>query len=122
MAICMAVMERDYPKLDDESKAIVTRQIRVTGSCSSCGEYPACIDLLASGAIQVEPLITARVPDARILIAGQGEDFSRYARMMVHPDRFMVHNEFISEDRAAEVWRAAVGANDRRAVRAAAVG
>src|SRR6266478_7892218 len=57
--------------------------------------------------IRAEPLITARVPDARILIAGQGEDFSRYARMMVHPDRFVVHNEFISEDRAADYFRRA---------------
>jgi hypothetical protein len=28
MAICMAVMERDYPKLAPENKAIVTKQIR----------------------------------------------------------------------------------------------
>jgi glycosyltransferase involved in cell wall biosynthesis len=57
--------------------------------------------------IRAEPLISARVPDVRILIAGQGEDFSRYARMMVHPDRFIVHNEFISEDRAAEYFQRA---------------
>jgi starch synthase len=57
--------------------------------------------------IKAEPLITARLPDARILIAGQGEDFSRYARMMIHPDRFIVHNEFISEDRAAEYFQRA---------------
>ena len=57
--------------------------------------------------IRAEPLITARVPDARILIAGLGEDFSPYARMMVHPDRFIVHNEFISEDRAADYFRRA---------------
>lgn len=57
--------------------------------------------------IRAEPLITARVPDARILIAGQGEDFSRYARMMVHPDRFVVHNEFISEARTADYFRRA---------------
>ena len=57
--------------------------------------------------IKAEPLITARVPDARILIAGQGEDFSRYARMMVHPDRFIVHNEFISEGRAADYFHRA---------------
>jgi glycosyltransferase involved in cell wall biosynthesis len=57
--------------------------------------------------IRAEPLITARVPDARILIAGQGEDFSRYARMMVHPDRFIVHNEFVSEARAADYFRRA---------------
>ncbi|WP_260851510.1 hypothetical protein [Denitromonas ohlonensis] len=28
MAICMALMERDYPKLPDEDRAIVTKQIR----------------------------------------------------------------------------------------------
>jgi hypothetical protein len=28
MAICMAVMERDYPGLKEETKAIVTKQIR----------------------------------------------------------------------------------------------
>jgi glycosyltransferase involved in cell wall biosynthesis len=57
--------------------------------------------------IQAEPLITARLPDVRILIAGQGEDFSRYTRMMVHPDRFIIHNEYISEERAAEYFRRA---------------
>jgi len=57
--------------------------------------------------IRAEPLITARVPGAKILIAGQGEDFSRYARMMVHPERFIVHNEFISEDRAADYFQRA---------------
>jgi glycosyltransferase involved in cell wall biosynthesis len=57
--------------------------------------------------IHAEPLITARVPDARILIAGQGEDFSRYARMMIHSDRFIVHNEFISDERAADYFRRA---------------
>src|ERR1700719_388561 len=57
--------------------------------------------------IRAEPLITARVPDARILIAGQGEDFSRYTRMMVHPDRFIVRNEFISEDLAAAYFQRA---------------
>ncbi|HKV64639.1 MAG TPA: glycosyltransferase family 4 protein [Candidatus Acidoferrum sp.] len=57
--------------------------------------------------IRAEPLITARVPDARILIAGQGEDFSRYARMMVHPDRFIVHNQFISEKRAVDYFHRA---------------
>jgi glycosyltransferase involved in cell wall biosynthesis len=57
--------------------------------------------------IRAEPLISARVPDVRIMIAGQGEEFSRYARMMVHPERFIVHNEFISEERTAEYFRRA---------------
>lgn len=57
--------------------------------------------------IRAEPLITARVPEARILIAGQGEDFSRYSRMMVHPDRFILDNDFIPEERVAEYFRRA---------------
>ena len=57
--------------------------------------------------IRAEPLIAAKVPNARFLIAGEGEDFARYRRMMVHPDRFIVHNEYISEDRAAEYFHRA---------------
>jgi L-iditol 2-dehydrogenase len=40
----------------------VSRQIRLQGSCASSGEYPRCIELLASGAIQVQPLISAVAP------------------------------------------------------------
>jgi glycosyltransferase involved in cell wall biosynthesis len=57
--------------------------------------------------IRAEPLISARVPEVRILIAGQGEDFSRYARMMTHPERFEVHNEYIPEEQAVEYFRRA---------------
>jgi len=48
------------PNIEINLQSIVTRQIRVQGSCASCGEYPECIDLLARGAIKVEPMITAR--------------------------------------------------------------
>lgn len=41
---------------------VVTRQLRLQGSCASAGEYPACIELLASGAIRVDSLISARTP------------------------------------------------------------
>jgi glycosyltransferase involved in cell wall biosynthesis len=54
--------------------------------------------------IRAEPLITASVPDATFLIAGQGEKFSRYSRMMVHPERFIVDNEFILQERATEYF------------------
>lgn len=39
---------------------VVTRQIQLIGSCASAGEYPECIELLASGAIEVGPMITAK--------------------------------------------------------------
>lgn len=41
---------------------IVTRQLRLQGSCASAGEYPQAIGLVASGKIHVEPLITAIAP------------------------------------------------------------
>src|SRR5438445_3506344 len=37
---------------------VVTRQIRLQGSCASAGEYPEAIALMASGAIRVKQLIT----------------------------------------------------------------
>ena len=41
---------------------VVTRQIRLQGSCASAGEYPRAIELLSTGAIGVKPLITAVAP------------------------------------------------------------
>jgi L-iditol 2-dehydrogenase len=41
---------------------VVTRQIRLQGSCASAGEYPQAIRWTASGAIRVTPLITAVAP------------------------------------------------------------
>lgn len=38
---------------------VVSREIRVLGSAASAGEYPQAIELVASGRIQVKPLITA---------------------------------------------------------------
>ena len=40
-------------------QAVVTRELTLHGTCASCGEYPACLDLLARGAVDVEPLISA---------------------------------------------------------------
>jgi L-iditol 2-dehydrogenase len=41
---------------------VVTREIRLQGSCSSAGEYPQAMELVASGEMQVKPLITAVAP------------------------------------------------------------
>ena len=38
---------------------VVTREIRLQGSCAIAGEYPEAIELISSGKIQVKPLITA---------------------------------------------------------------
>ena len=52
--------------------------------------------------IRAEPLISARVPDVQIVIAGRGEDFDKYRRMMVNPDHFVIDNEMIPEERVAQ--------------------
>jgi L-iditol 2-dehydrogenase len=41
---------------------VVTRQLRLLGSCASAGEYSECIKLMESGAINVDPLISAVAP------------------------------------------------------------
>lgn len=57
--------------------------------------------------IRAEPLITSRVPGAKIMIAGEGEDFARYRQLMRNPDNFIVYNEFIPEARVAELFQQA---------------
>jgi glycosyltransferase involved in cell wall biosynthesis len=52
--------------------------------------------------IRAEPLISARIPDVEIVIAGRGEDFEKYRRMMVNPSRFVIDNELIPEERVAQ--------------------
>jgi len=50
------------PKIELGLQSVVTRQVRLQGSCASSGEYPECIALMASGKIQVTPLISAVSP------------------------------------------------------------
>lgn len=40
-------------------QAVVTRELSVFGSCASAGEYGEAVEAVASGAIKVEPLISA---------------------------------------------------------------
>jgi L-iditol 2-dehydrogenase len=43
-------------------QVVVTRELTLTGTLASAGEYPRAIELIASGAICVEPLISAVAP------------------------------------------------------------
>ncbi len=43
-------------------QAVVTRELTLYGSCASQGEYPACLELIARGAIDVKPLMSAVAP------------------------------------------------------------
>jgi L-iditol 2-dehydrogenase len=50
------------PQVPLPLQSVVTREISLLGSCASSGEYPLCLDLLASGAVRVDPLISAVAP------------------------------------------------------------
>lgn len=50
------------PEITLPLQKVVSRQIRLQGSCASAGEYPKAIELVSSGAIRVKPLITAIAP------------------------------------------------------------
>jgi L-iditol 2-dehydrogenase len=50
------------PTVELGLQSAVTRQIRLQGSCASAGEYPACISMIARGAIRVDPLVSAVAP------------------------------------------------------------
>jgi L-iditol 2-dehydrogenase len=47
------------PQVNLPLQKVVSRQIRLQGSCASSGEYPQAIELVSSGRIKVAPLITA---------------------------------------------------------------
>ena len=47
------------PTVELPLQKVVSRQIRLQGSCASAGEYPQAIDLVAGGKVVVSPLITA---------------------------------------------------------------
>jgi L-iditol 2-dehydrogenase len=50
------------PEVSMPLQKVVTRQIRLQGSCASAGEYPEAIELVSTGKIRVGPLITAIAP------------------------------------------------------------
>ena len=48
------------PRVELPLQEVVSREISVLGSCASNGEIPECIDLLARGAVDVDPLISLK--------------------------------------------------------------
>jgi L-iditol 2-dehydrogenase len=50
------------PQVTLPLQKVVSRQVRLHGSCASAGEYPQAIELVSSESIQVKPLITAIAP------------------------------------------------------------
>ena len=50
------------PKVELPLQAVVSRQITLYGSCASAGEYPACLEMIASGKVRVDEMMSAVVP------------------------------------------------------------
>ncbi|HET9012506.1 MAG TPA: galactitol-1-phosphate 5-dehydrogenase [Gemmatimonadaceae bacterium] len=50
------------PRVEMPLQEVVSRELDVLGSCASSGEIPESIDLLARGAVDVEPIISLKAP------------------------------------------------------------
>jgi L-iditol 2-dehydrogenase len=50
------------PTVEIPLQAVVTRQLRLQGSCAINGEYEAALSLISSGRINVEAILSAEVP------------------------------------------------------------
>jgi L-iditol 2-dehydrogenase len=50
------------PQVEFPLQSVVTRQIRVQGSCAIGGEYPVVLDMMAKGLIDTESLLSAAAP------------------------------------------------------------
>ena len=49
-------------KVEFPLQQVVTKQLRIQGSCAICGEYETALDLIAHKRIQVSPLLSATAP------------------------------------------------------------
>lgn len=50
------------PSAEIPLQIVVSRQLRLQGSAASAGEYPRCIELLATGQVAVKPMISVVAP------------------------------------------------------------
>lgn len=57
--------------------------------------------------IVAQPMISEKLPEARIMIAGEGEDFGKYRAMMKDPSKFIVHNTRVSDEQRASFFQRA---------------
>jgi L-iditol 2-dehydrogenase len=58
----VALVGNISPQVSLPLQKVVSRQIRLQGSCASAGEYPQAMESIANGRIKVSPLITAVAP------------------------------------------------------------
>jgi L-iditol 2-dehydrogenase len=56
---CVTLVGNSAPQIALPIQSVVTRQIRLQGSCASNGEYPEALELIASGRVEVDRFISA---------------------------------------------------------------
>jgi glycosyltransferase involved in cell wall biosynthesis len=56
--------------------------------------------------IKAEPFITEKEPDAKIIIAGEG-DFGKYSKLIKNTDAFEIHNRFIPDEEVPNFFQRA---------------
>jgi len=59
---CVTLVGNLAPDVSLPLQSVVTREIRLQGSCASAGEYPECLELITSGRVQVDRFISATAP------------------------------------------------------------
>jgi glycosyltransferase involved in cell wall biosynthesis len=57
--------------------------------------------------IEAQPAITKDIPDAKIIIAGKGQDFTPYRELIKDESRFEIHNRFIANQEIPRFFRRA---------------
>jgi glycosyltransferase involved in cell wall biosynthesis len=57
--------------------------------------------------LQAEPMISAAIPDVRIIVAGEGEDLQRYRALIAEPTRVQFRNEYIPHKEVPALLREA---------------
>jgi len=58
----MTLIGNVSPKVEMPLQAIVSRQLRIQGSCAINGEYPEILSLISSGALDVNAILSAEAP------------------------------------------------------------
>lgn len=79
----LAAKTQDFPL-----QAVVTKELTLLGSCSSAGEYPLSLDLIAQGAIDVRPMIETVAPlseGAAWFERLSAKDGGKYMKVILQP-------------------------------------
>ena len=58
----LALIGNITPTVELPLQAVVTRQLTLAGSAASCGQYPACLNMIARGSLNPESIISAVAP------------------------------------------------------------